>query len=366
MEYRMRLSRKKRLHISKKHVLSVISFIVLFAIYQLTEMGSMFSSGSHELLLIAGHRIPVSVLAGVFSSISTILLICMVIFYHKFGFIVSLVILLYRAIRLSIGLMHFSASSLPGMFVTIAAVVSIILIYIQNEKIRSVQMRHQKELEDFNRSIIQAFANCIDGKDDYTNGHSFRVADYARMLAEKLGESPENVQKIYDIALLHDIGKISIPDAILNKPGKLTTAEFDIMKSHAQKGYDILKNVKTQEDIAIGARHHHERFDGTGYPSGLAAFEIPWVARIITVADAFDAMSSNRPYRRRLPMTAIIEEMKRCSGTQFDPAVTRALLELYSEGAFKELEEEEKYVELESVDKGDADSLSAEENTSAL
>lgn len=127
---------------------------------------------------------------------------------------------------------------------------------------------------------------------------------------------------------------------ILTKPGKLTDEEFAIMKSHAARGYEILKDIKIQEDIAAGA-HHHERYDGKGYPDGLSGENIPWVARIIAVADTFDAMSSNRPYRDKLPLTFIVEEIENCAGSQFDPIVVKAFLALYIDGAFSALANQE-------------------------
>lgn len=203
-------------------------------------------------------------------------------------------------------------------------------------KFHSMQMKARREKE-FTGAIIDAFANCIDGKDEYTNGHAHRVAKYTKMLAEALGERRETVEDFYNIALLHDIGKIAVPDEILKKPAKLTDEEFAVMKSHAQKGYEILKDVKIQEDLAQGAHHHHERFDGRGYPSGLSGGQIPWVARIIAVADTFDAMSSTRPYRKKLPLDFIVEEIRRCSGTQFDPKVVDAFLLLNAMGRFEDL-----------------------------
>ena len=203
-------------------------------------------------------------------------------------------------------------------------------------RIKSLEVKNEEE-RVFNKAIIGAFANCVDGKDTYTNGHSLRVAKYTRMLAKKLGENPETVEKFYNIALLHDIGKIGIPDAILQKPGKLTDEEFKIMKSHAQRGYEILKDVQLQEDLAAGAHHHHERFDGKGYPDGLVGENIPWVARIIAVADTFDAMSSTRPYRSKLPEDFIVNEINKNAGTQFDPKVVEKFMELYADGAFYEV-----------------------------
>ncbi|MCR5290308.1 MAG: HD-GYP domain-containing protein [Treponema sp.] len=316
-------------------------FFAALLLYVFVEQGAYYSATSREMFMIGTHRLPISALAGVFSSISNIIFICLVVFYHKVGFYTSLVIIIARIIRLTIGLLKFHGTSLPAIFISLVALISVLIIYRRNEKIRRVQETHQNYLEEFNKSIIGAFANCIDGKDTYTNGHSFRVAVYTRLLAQKLGENIETVEKYYDIALLHDIGKIGIPDAILNKPGKLTDEEFALMKSHAQRGYEILKDVKMQEDIAAGAHYHHERFDGKGYPAGLAGHNIPWVARIIAVADTFDAMSSTRSYRKKLPLSYIADEIKRCSGTQFDPVVAKAWYELYTEGAFNNLQTEE-------------------------
>ncbi len=203
-------------------------------------------------------------------------------------------------------------------------------------RIKTLKVKTEEE-HNFNKAIIGAFANCVDGKDTYTNGHSIRVAKYTRMLAQKLEESPETVDKFYNIALLHDIGKIGIPDAILQKPGKLTDEEFAIMKSHAYRGYEILKDVQIQDDLAAGAHYHHERFDGRGYPDGLAGENIPWVARIIAVADTFDAMSSTRPYRNKLPEDFIVNEIKKNAGSQFDPKVVEKFMELYNEGAFADV-----------------------------
>jgi len=220
--------------------------------------------------------------------------------------------------------------------IILAFFVSILVSLGMKIRIKKIEAKTEEE-RIFNKAIIGAFSNCVDGKDTYTNGHSRRVAKYTKMLAIKLGESPETVERFYNVALLHDIGKIGIPDAILQKPGKLTDEEFAIMKSHSVRGYEILKDVQIQEDLAAGAHHHHERYDGRGYPDGLAGENIPWVACIIAVADTFDAMSSTRPYRKSLPEDFIINEIKNCAGTQFDPKVVEKFMELYNEGAFADV-----------------------------
>ena len=335
----MKKNSNKGNFISRRKILSIIGFVLILLIYFLSDFGSRTSSVSSEMFTIATHRLPYSALAGVFSSIATVALICLVVFYRKVGFYVAMAILAIRTIRLTIGITQFHASSFPALFMTFAAIVAVFLIYKQNERMQKVQERHRNELEEFSQSIIGAFASCIDGKDSYTNGHSFRVAKYTRLLAQKLGESEATVENFYNIALLHDIGKIGIPESILNKPGKLTDEEFSVMKSHVKRGYEILKDVKIQGDLAAGAHHHHERFDGRGYPEGLSGYSIPWVARVIAVADTFDAMSSTRPYRKKLPMDFIVEEIKKCSGTQFDPVVAEAFLGLYEDGAFDDLKD---------------------------
>ncbi len=249
-------------------------------------------------------------------------------------------LLAYRMARLTYGLPKFHPSTFPAIFFTVATIIAALLIFFKNESIMKIQERHRKELVEFTNSIIDAFSVCIDGKDSYTNGHSLRVAKYTRMLAKKLGVDEDLAQKYYNIALLHDIGKIGIPDEIMNKPGKFTEDEYEKMKSHTDRGFEILKRVRILKELADGAHYHHERFDGKGYPSRLLGNKIPLVARIISVADAFDAMSSTRPYRKKLPMDVIIKEIKDCSGSQFDPAVANAFLELYEEGAFDDIKTE--------------------------
>ena len=194
--------------------------------------------------------------------------------------------------------------------------------------------RKQEEQKRYINEITKVISECVDMKDAYTNGHSARVAKYTVMLARRMGKSEEETENLYNIALLHDIGKISIPDSILNKPGRLTDEEYEIMKSHSQRGYDILKEIEIAPELAIGAGYHHERLDGTGYPRGLKGDEIPELAQIIAVADTFDAMYSTRPYRTRMPLEKVAAEIRRVAGTQLNPDAVRAFLELVDEGAF--------------------------------
>lgn len=183
--------------------------------------------------------------------------------------------------------------------------------------------------------LSKTFAKCIDIKDTYTNGHSFRVAKYTKWIAEKMGFPATKVEEFYNIALLHDIGKIGIPDKILNKPQALDDEEYKIMKSHAEKGYEILSDFKEIDpELAYGAGYHHERYDGKGYPRGVAGDEIPEVAQIIAVADTFDAMYSTRPYRKKLPLETVVGEIEKCAGSQLNPKIVEVFMELYHEHVF--------------------------------
>lgn len=187
----------------------------------------------------------------------------------------------------------------------------------------------------FIREMTEAVANTIDMKDKYTKGHSTRVAEYTVMLAEELGLPKDKVDMYYNIALLHDIGKIGIPPEVLNKPGKLTDNEFMMIKSHAKLGYNSLKHITTLPELAIGAKSHHERPDGKGYPDGLVGDQIPEVARVIAVADTFDAMYSDRPYRKRMNFDKVVSIMKEVRGTQLDSDVVDAFLRLVDKGEFR-------------------------------
>lgn len=220
------------------------------------------------------------------------------------------------------------------MVVSVALVAFVIYRHFQ-KKNREL-LEKQEEDRKFISQIMHTFAKCIDMRDSQNRGHSFRVAYYTRLLAEKLrekrGYTDEQIDEFYNIALLHDIGKLSIPDRILNKPERLNDEEYVIMKTHAANGGDLLKDVNIVKNLAAGAGCHHERMDGKGYPNGLKGDEIPEVARIIAVADTFDAMYSTRPYRKQLDLSVVIDEIKRIRGTQLEEEVVDALLELSEEG----------------------------------
>ena len=174
----------------------------------------------------------------------------------------------------------------------------------------------------------EALASAIDAKDKYTHGHSTRVADYSVRIARALGKKEEECEEIYYTALLHDVGKIGVPDDIINKDGKLTDEEFSQIKRHPVYGNNILSRINESPYLSIGANYHHERYDGRGYPKGLKGEEIPEIARIIAVADAYDAMTSNRSYRSAIPQQIVREELLKNCGTQFDPDFARLMVRL--------------------------------------
>jgi HD-GYP domain-containing protein (c-di-GMP phosphodiesterase class II) len=175
---------------------------------------------------------------------------------------------------------------------------------------------------------IRALSAAIDAKDQYTQGHSERVAMLSALLALKMGYSEEEVERIRISGLVHDVGKIGVAESVLCKPGRLTDLEFDMIKTHPRIGYEIMKAIPDLHDILPGVLHHHERWDGNGYPDNLAGEGIPHMARIMALADTFDAMSSNRAYRSGMPREKVFAEFRKCSGTQFDPDLVEPFLSL--------------------------------------
>ena len=189
----------------------------------------------------------------------------------------------------------------------------------------------EKKNREMHEQFIQtskALASAIDAKDPYTNGHSVRVAEYSRTIAENAGKPFEECENIYYAALLHDVGKIGVSKSILAKPGRLTDEEFEQIKKHTLVGSQILSNISLIPWLSIGAHYHHERYNGRGYPEGLKGEEIPEIARIIAVADAYDAMTSNRSYRNAIPQHIVREELVKGSGIQFDPEYARIMIHL--------------------------------------
>ncbi len=188
-----------------------------------------------------------------------------------------------------------------------------------------------RRIQRLSEQIMMSLASAIDAKDTYTRGHSMRVAEYSRELAKRMGKNARELEDIYYIGLLHDIGKIGISNKIINKPGRLTEEEYNVIRSHPKIGAEILGNISELPDICIGAHWHHEHYDGTGYPDNLAGGEIPEVARIIGVADAYDAMSSRRSYRDVLPQEVVRGEIEKGKGIQFDPVIAEHMITMIDE-----------------------------------
>ena len=197
----------------------------------------------------------------------------------------------------------------------------------------------RRQVEEMSFQTVHALADAIDAKDKYTNAHSTRVSTYSVALAEELGWDKSRISDLKYAALLHDVGKIGVSDAILNKPGKLSDVEFSIIKSHTISGADIMKSITSVPGAVEVARHHHERYDGKGYPNHLAGKDIPDMARIVCIADSYDAMNSRRVYRAALSKEVIRNELVNGSGTQFDPDYVEVFIRMLDEGKLTNIEE---------------------------
>jgi len=218
-------------------------------------------------------------------------------------------------------------------------------LLLRNKLLQLEKLKYQKELENrihertrqlmealnelrrIHKETVRILASAVEEKDPYTKGHSNNVRLYAKALADKLGFSEKKIERLEYAALLHDIGKIAISQEILDKPGPLTKKELEIVRQHPIIGERIISNVDFFKDIAPLVRHHHERWDGQGYPDGLRGEEIPFGARLLAVVDSFDAMTSNRPYRNALPLEQVLEIIEKNKGKQFDPDIAQAFLD---------------------------------------
>ncbi len=185
-----------------------------------------------------------------------------------------------------------------------------------------------EDLQDMFMGTLRSLVNAIDAKDTYTCGHSERVAWLGRSLAQAAGLDEHTVERLHLAGLLHDVGKIGVPESVLTKPGRLTDEEFDIIKTHPRIGARILQGIRQMQDLIPGVLYHHERYDGRGYPDGLSGDNIPLFGRLLCLADSFDAMSSTRTYRQALPLHEVLEEVRRCAGSQFDPHLAEVFVDL--------------------------------------
>ena len=258
--------------------------------------------------------------------------------YLVFGILAMFVVLAYRALGLY-GLLAF--------FVPPVMLRYVMKQYTDGtEKSASELRRVNRDLVQANENVVntlqelrstygatlQALSTALDSRDSDTDGHSHRVVVYTEAIGRRLGLPEWEISNLLNGALLHDVGKIGVPDAILRKPGRLTEDEWTIMRTHPDLGYRMLEHIGFLKDALPVVRHHHERYDGSGYPDGLSGEQVPLGARIFAVADTFDAMTSDRPYRRACSVELARAEIARCAGTQFDPQVVDAFLGLSIEG----------------------------------
>ncbi len=215
-------------------------------------------------------------------------------------------------------------------FVVPRSLISVAFMFVCNSIVEIVSASHRKTEQMFLQTVT-ALSEAVDAKDRYTSGHSKRVAEYSRRIAERMGKTKEEQDEIYRAGLLHDVGKIRVPEDIINKPGKLTEEEYNTIKLHPITGYNILRGISEDSRIAVAAKHHHERYDGKGYPNGLQGEDIPETARILGVADSYDAMASNRSYRNALPQEVVRSEIEKGKGTQFDAKIADVMLQMIDE-----------------------------------
>lgn len=209
-----------------------------------------------------------------------------------------------------------------------------------NLKQQDALIKENTRIANLSLDVVMALVGTLDAKDEYTNGHSQRVAEYSNLIGAELGFDEKQLRSLYFTALLHDIGKIGTPDAIINKKGRLTPEEYSIVCRHPSTGADILRRINEIPDLYVGALCHHERWDGKGYPQGISGDEIPLTAQIISVADAYDAMTSMRSYRDVMSQEDVRKEIEEGAGTQFSPATAKAMLSIMSRDKSYELRQE--------------------------
>ena len=318
---------------SESHNLPKAGYFVIIVLYIIMSRITGVLSNSQEVILMGNQMIPFSSLAGAFSSFSSMLMIFLVVFYGHIGFYTATAIILYRLfILINIIFVSHNFPTIPGIFTNFVTFLAIALIQRRNnriDKFKESELSHLKEQQKFSQRLFEqtatALVSAIDAKDEYSRGHSQRVADYSEKIAKCLGKSEEDCRKIYYAALLHDVGKIGIADNIINKDCEPTEEEYKIIMEHPSIGEQILSSITEYPYLSIGAKYHHERYDGKGYPEGLKGEDIPEIARIIAVADTYDAMTSSRSYRAALPQLVASEELAKASGTQLDPVFVRVM-----------------------------------------
>lgn len=314
---------------------AIITGVLVFTYYALTGSMNGFSI-AWSLVMPIGLCYFISVKLGIITSLYYEILLCVLFYVPPLRQNMSAY---YSEITMTrFPIVFFAVSS-----VTIVAMVDFHRTSLKekeytdrlNDEVRqqtAIAVERAQRLELMNDEVVNMLAVAIDARDRYTNGHSLRVAAYTAALAGKIGMDKNLIRNLRREATLHDIGKIGIPDSILNKPGRLTEKEFSIIKSHTTIGAEILARSRGMDSAVEVARFHHERYDGTGYPCALAGEAIPLHARIVAIADAYDAMSSDRIYRKGLDPDVIRAELENGKGTQFDPVLLTAFMELLDSG----------------------------------
>jgi len=323
--------------------IGIFACVMVFTYYALSGSMNGFSI-SWALVMPIGVCYFISVKLGIITSVYYELLLCTLFYIPSLRENMSVY---YSEITMTrFPIVFFAVSS-----VTTVAMVDFHLTSLKEmdytdklngevERQTAIAVERARRLETVNDEVVNMLAVAIDARDRYTNGHSLRVAAYTAALARKTGLDENLVKNLRREATLHDIGKIGIPDSVLNKPGMLTDREYDIIKSHTTIGADILARSKGMDSAVEVAKFHHERYDGSGYPCGLSGDSIPLHARIVAIADAYDAMSSDRIYRNSMEPGRIRSELIMGKGTQFDPALLDPFLELLDSGELDAIRKE--------------------------
>ena len=333
----------------------MFSFLIVFYLAAYISVTVISRMGGNIALF--GGEVSITAFTGVLSSFANICLIFMVVYYKRTGIITAVILHCVQSMTLffAIFVQHI-LEIIPGLFTNLVTLLAIIFIYQRNKKIAKYQESEIKLLKNQHKAVKRLFrqtatalVNAIDAKDAYSHGHSIRVAEYSMRIAQIYGMSEEDCTKVYYAGLLHDVGKIGIPNSIINKKGKLTDEEFETIKSHSEMGNQILSSISEYPFLCVGAHYHHERYDGNGYPGEYGKESIPEIARIIAVADSYDAMTSNRSYRNALPQNIVRKEIENGIGTQFDPEFAKIMLRLIDEDINYDMREKE-MVEGDEVD----------------
>ena len=329
----------------------VMAGLVLLGISQFTGLYYTFDEFNNY------QRSPLYIISMILPCAMLLIQLSVIIQFSKYfrkGLFISLI--LFTTLPLIAGIIQFHFYGLSLINITTGFLANMLYLFalkdmnVTVERARRVELDYLKKESENNKRLFaqtaEALASAIDAKDPYTKGHSSRVAEYSRKIAELAGKDEQDCEEVYYAALLHDVGKIGISRSILNKTDKLTDEEYQVIKEHPNIGAQILSSISESPYLSIGAKSHHERYDGRGYPEGLKGEDIPEIARIIAVADAYDAMTSSRSYRGTIPQQLVREEFIKCLGKQFDPVFGKLMLHLIDIDSEFQMKEKEEVKEL--------------------